>query len=639
MKWTKKFLNEEKGIGLIVVLSVVIMLALLGTAAVMTSKTEVDITGSQRRKTSAFYTAEAGIERAMNSYLWSGFFDENLSPMNDLFSWLDSQEDSILYQDVSLGGGGEYTVKVLEVRDPGMIPPFIAARDVIIESTGRLSQTGEERKITYQVRFGIRPSWVFDYSYFVNHFGWWSGFGAGNAVVNGNTRANSHYDLLSGALTVNGCPRRNIFDGTVLDNGGVYAGGYVFPVSGTGYEGMAQYDANRHSYGGVDGSLADPALIPMPNLNDPGDADNDGNLQELNPYYEKLARGEFGDPAGKIGIDANGNGSLQSNEILFTGVYGDEVGETGNIVLAGESGQPILIEGPVVVTNNVIIKGTISGKGTIYAGRNTYIAGDLIFKDPPSSPPIFNYGVETPEDYQARVDQWKADNADKDIVGLATRENIVVADYTDGGFSNAMNWLEDYRNNGKEDVGTDGVFGRLDDPANPYQPSDKENDSKWTVQCRNTSTGEVEWKDLTISGGTAAVPSGWAVIPGTGEDLDGDGQYDGVYDYSRDIVLDVPLDDIHFANLPTGVSAFGDIAADRVGQIYACMYTNHALAGLYADNALVMGAEIARNEAQVIFGSSITLTHDARLTGGGFDFGLHLPRVKGKRRIGWKEEI
>ena len=149
MKWMEKFLNEE-GIALIVVLSIMIMLALLGTAAVMTSKTEVDITGSQRRGITAFYVAEAGIERAMNSYLWSGFFDENLSPMNDLFGWLDSQKDSLLYQGVSLGGGGEYTVKVLDVKDPGMVPPFIEARDVIIESTGRLPQTGEEKKISLQ---------------------------------------------------------------------------------------------------------------------------------------------------------------------------------------------------------------------------------------------------------------------------------------------------------------------------------------------------------------------------------------------------------------------------------------------------------------------------------------------------------
>ena len=638
MGWTREFLGEEKGVALIVVLSIMIMLALLGTAAVMTTRTEVDITGSQRREVSAFYTAEAGIERAMNSYLWSGFFDENLSPMNDLFGWLDSQKDSSIYQNVSIGGSGEYTVRVLDVRDPGMVPPFIEARDVIIESIGRLPQTGEEKRITYQVRYGIRPSYVFDYSYFMNHFGWWAGFGSGNAVINGNTRANSHYDLLSGALTVNGVPRQNIFNGLFLDDGGVYAGGYVFPTSGAGYGGMAQYDGNRHSYGGKDKSLADPAMIQMPNLNDAGDADHDGNVQELNPYYEKLARGEFGNSEGKIGIDANNDGTLESDEILFTGVYGDEVGETGNMVLVGDSLSPILVEGPVVVTNDVIIKGVISGKGTIYAGRNTYIAGDLTYKDAPSSPPIFDYENETPEEYEAELDQWKQDNTDKDIIGLATRENIVVADYTDSGFNYAMSWLEDYRNNGKEDVGTDGVFGRPDDPNNPYGASEKENDGKWTVQCRNATTGEVEWKDLPISGGVATVPPGWSVVPGTGEDVDGDGQYDSEYDYNRDIKLDVPLDATHFANLPPGVTSFGDIAADRVDKINACMYTNHALAGLYGGNAQVMGAEVARNEDQVIFGNSLTLTHDARLSGGGIDFGLHLPRVKGKRRIGWKEE-
>lgn len=58
-------LRDEQGIVLIVVLSIMIMIALLGTAAVMTSRTEVDISGAEKNNSAAFYAAEGGVEKAV----------------------------------------------------------------------------------------------------------------------------------------------------------------------------------------------------------------------------------------------------------------------------------------------------------------------------------------------------------------------------------------------------------------------------------------------------------------------------------------------------------------------------------------------------------------------------------------------
>jgi len=70
-------LENQKGIALLTVLSVVLLLTLVGTVAVLTSKTEVDISGVQRTEKAAIYAAEAGVERAiaeiLNSYENYGF--------------------------------------------------------------------------------------------------------------------------------------------------------------------------------------------------------------------------------------------------------------------------------------------------------------------------------------------------------------------------------------------------------------------------------------------------------------------------------------------------------------------------------------------------------------------------------------
>ncbi len=73
------FLREEKGLALIVVLSIMIMIALLGTAAVMTSKTEVEISGAEKNNSAAFYAAEAGVEKAVE-IIKSSFTTTGLPP-------------------------------------------------------------------------------------------------------------------------------------------------------------------------------------------------------------------------------------------------------------------------------------------------------------------------------------------------------------------------------------------------------------------------------------------------------------------------------------------------------------------------------------------------------------------------------
>jgi hypothetical protein len=637
-------MKNESGMAMAVVIPLLLLISFLGIVAVMNSNTYIDIAGSVKRNSQSFYVAEAGLERAVNEYIWGNFYDENSSPMTNPFTWLENLTDSAFYQDVPMGNDGSYTVKVTEVNNPGARSPYIDCRDVTLEATGKANGGSEIVTLTATMRFGILPSGVFDYAYFINHFGWWAGFSSGGAIANGNVRANGHFDLLSGNFTGNGNPRLNPITGEVVDGGGVYAGGYVFPTNGTGYQGMAADSVNRHSYAGTDKSQDDKALLDMPNLNDPADLDGDGIVDELNPYYIGLANGSYGADAGKVGVDKNGNGLLDATEVLVTGTYGDDAGETGNLALVGTDANPIIITGTVAVTKNLAIKGTIKGQGSFYVGRNTYVGSQVKYLNAPTAKPVYNYGHETAEQYDQRVVAWRDANKNKDLVAFMTANNIVAGDHTQSNWKNYIingsGWLDDYRNNGKEDVGVDGVFGNLQDKSNPYSASTKESDGKFTVIISDDA-GFQRLEDLPIVGGVAQVPSGYHIVPGTGEDIDGDGKYGGTYNYTRDINFDATFNSTNFYNLPSTITNYSSFTGVSVTKMDGVFYTNHAIAGWFNDGCTFTGAVIARNESLILTGGHVTLNHDDRLTANYKDLNkqhIYLPLVKSYSTVSWEDK-
>ncbi len=61
-----KRLKNEQGFTLLIFLSLLLMLTMIGVAAVMTSSTDVDIAGNDLHSISAFYAAEGGVEKAVS---------------------------------------------------------------------------------------------------------------------------------------------------------------------------------------------------------------------------------------------------------------------------------------------------------------------------------------------------------------------------------------------------------------------------------------------------------------------------------------------------------------------------------------------------------------------------------------------
>lgn len=59
-------IKDESGIALVIALLIMVLLTVLGTAAIMTSTTDVKIGANFQRSSSAFYIAEAGLEAGLD---------------------------------------------------------------------------------------------------------------------------------------------------------------------------------------------------------------------------------------------------------------------------------------------------------------------------------------------------------------------------------------------------------------------------------------------------------------------------------------------------------------------------------------------------------------------------------------------
>ena len=66
-------------------------------------------------------------------------------------------------------------------------------------------------------------------------------------------------------------------------------------------------------------------------------------------------------------------------DLVVSGVQGDDAGELQHLYLRGTEDAPIEVHGPVVVRGSVIISGVVKGQGAIYSGGNVYVPKNLTY--------------------------------------------------------------------------------------------------------------------------------------------------------------------------------------------------------------------------------------------------------------------
>lgn len=608
--------RREAGSTLVVALASTMLAAGIAYAGLSIATTGHADSARQELKLRAKALAEAGVHRAVT------FLNEtaHLSPFDPfaavdalLFDAGGAPVDYALVEDAPLTTAdltyGTYSVHVAATAS-GL------TRDVTVTATGYVpNRATPQFKKTLQavVRIEQRPAEVFDYSYFINNWGWFYG-----STINGhgNVRSNGQFDAANYAPGVFGAPRYEQMDlanpaapdlvgylddnhDAVLDgsDGGIFAG-WDIKDSGN-VRGLGGDPINQHDY---------VEQVPMPNLSD------------LSVYEaQAVAKGASLSISGGVGFPA---------VPVTDAVLGDAPGELQNLVLIGTADNPILLNGPVVVRGDVILSGVVSGQGSIYAGGNVYIAKNVTYKNPPTtSLPASNSEADT--------EAWIAANQSKDFLGLFAREHVVMGDYTNWIWRYYVDWwMQHPMNASLEDAGDDQIpFTRAgrDGIMNTADDDVLEGDGVFTVDHYTQAHADL-----------GQIPAGknvGDVIPGSGEDIDGDGAYDPTATLAEFDLAAALNSGLWAGNLPPGTVNFSELSTLELTDIHAAVYTNHAAAMVtlaWGKDFNLLGALVSRNESMIYGTNSMNLFHDRRLTAGGA-YGSLLPReVVAARILTWR---
>jgi len=118
----EKIITSDKGVALVLGMMLLVILSLMGAAAIMTTSTETKIAANTRKANQAFYSADAGIESARTMISWT---DSQTSPpiTNDT-------GDPFTYQVNILGRIDQGEVRVFNVESRGW-DPFNRSQRVI----------------------------------------------------------------------------------------------------------------------------------------------------------------------------------------------------------------------------------------------------------------------------------------------------------------------------------------------------------------------------------------------------------------------------------------------------------------------------------------------------------------------------
>ena len=301
------------------------------------------------------------------------------------------------------------TAWLVSITNPGggMLDP----RRVTIEAVGRVGTMTKRIRTTYQVGLGMSD--IFRYAYFLNNYGWMDA--QGNVLIHGEVRSNG--DLrFSGNVTVNGdlyaSENSDVHDPT--DPESSTSQGLIL---GDPYEWSAlEYWGIKNTWGGqwkgarpnkrlvLDGQptiAGDAGILPYGYGYETQDKFQEQPMHPM-PYlgdlsiYKKIAK-NFKNPGpdGQLGTPDDTTGSTLVYYNTATGVV-DGMTRTINekyennepLVLVGTASNPIEINGPVVAKGDVIIKGYVKGQGTIYAGRNIHVVGDVTYLSFPEWPTL-----------------------------------------------------------------------------------------------------------------------------------------------------------------------------------------------------------------------------------------------------------
>ncbi|MFQ3586247.1 MAG: hypothetical protein SNJ74_11645 [Fimbriimonadaceae bacterium] len=479
--------RRQRGYALVTTFGILTLLAVAAASYVERSTESMRTSARQTRDVQTTHLCEAGVQAVLRN-LWRPFkIEQAFFSMEDNCAGATPSAPRAAVQG-ELDGVGRFSAGVIAFSMPA---GDSFTRLVTVRSVGWQDMNGngsldadEPRKVVDVVAvFQLARSQVFDYTYFVNNYGWMKGFSPSNLIVNGDMRANGNFEFLDGSPTVNG----SVY-GALNEKLSPAAPGLIntAPVKWTtstyaananntstpfrermrqaynpvihGARGTDEYEKWRDFIFDSDGGivrnrpsgavLADSTGLRSWNRTSTSTqpsysvldtrATDEVIMPDLSnlDYYRNLSqtyvndKAQFGDgtPNPMYGQgaflevwDPTLNGGAGGYKRLTTNGVVD-----GSVVIIGTNERPIRIHGPVTVTHDAVIKGTVVGQGTIYTGRNVHIVGNIRY----GSKDLTGAEVGTPDFRGSNPQEIDNKNEKRTFLGLAARGSAIMGDFT-----------------------------------------------------------------------------------------------------------------------------------------------------------------------------------------------------------------
>jgi hypothetical protein len=484
----RRIRGKKRGVALVTTFGIMTLLAMAAASYIGAATQTLRITNRQVLDLQGTHLCEAGVQSVLLN-LWTPF------KANQTFTQMDtvlpgaSISSPLMSQSGSVGSIGNFAAGVIAYSDPGGDP---YTRQVTIRAvgwidrdhTGQLTADDPQKVVDVVALFQLSRSKVFDYTYFVNNYGWMQGFGPSDLIVNGDMRANGNFTISDGSPTINGSVIAACNNELVPAAAGLVSGtpvkwsnstyisqaksqprwrqGYDSSVYGaygtTNYANSAAYLFDSAEGSVLSSSTPDEYTVTQ-TLNGAYLGDVNGirrwseeslssspstltldstptqqvvmpDLSDIATYVELSeayvdSKQYYGDGTvnplyGQGAYVKVWNSTTSSYTTLSTNGV-----VTGSSALVGTSSHPIIIHGPVTFTQDAVIKGNVSGQGTIYAGRNVHIVGSIVYTNPP------NFELTSTRTTMTAVDNY---NEHEDMLGLAAGASVIMGDTSEFGY-------------------------------------------------------------------------------------------------------------------------------------------------------------------------------------------------------------
>lgn len=478
---------RRRGYILVSTFAILGLLAIGGVTYVNSATQSVRTSYRQGLEIESTHLCEAGIQATLRN-LWRPFkISQKFDNIEQSCAGA-SPASPVATVSGEIPGVGQYSAGVI-----GMVQPegdsytrLVRVRAVgwkDLNNNGQLDVNEPRKTVEVASSFQLARSQVFDYTYFVNNYGWMDGFQPSWLYMNGDSRANGNFNFLNGSPTCNGSVYAALNEKLSPAAQGLVntapvkmtAGSYSSMVNNAATpsrERMRQaYDSTKHGERGsptyelwrdlifdpdaqivnnrVSGAvIADAtgykswnrtsqAQTPTTAMLDPNSTHEVimPDLSDLS-YYQGLSsnyvdtRQTFTDGSNN---PAYGQGAYLDvwDQTLNGGAGGYKRITTngqvaGSAVIIGTTDHPIRIHGPVTFTEDVLVKGHVSGQGTIYTGRNVHIVGSVRY----SSKDLAGNTIGTPDFRGNDLNAIDNANEKKAMLGLAARGSVIMGKTT-----------------------------------------------------------------------------------------------------------------------------------------------------------------------------------------------------------------